>query len=168
MSAEESERQSETSTSETRLPFEPKKKRQKPVKATSTPPAKAKEKAKEPEKQATKQPPFSKEEMAIPQVVSQRMIRRVAAFCGVPTALGIITLVVSYLLAIYSDIKLPPIAVLLVNMGFFGLGVLGITYGVLSASWDEEAAGSLLGLGEFGTNWGRMVAVWRETRQKKT
>lgn len=168
MSAEESERQSETSTSETRLPFEPKKKRLKPVKAASTPPAKAKEKAKEPEKQATKQPPFSKEEMAIPQVVSQRMIRRVAAFCGVPTALGIITLVVSYLLAIYSNIKLPPIAVLLVNMGFFGLGVLGITYGVLSASWDEERAGSLLGLGEFGTNWGRMVAVWRETRQKKT
>ena len=33
MSAEESEHQSETSTSETRLPFEPKKKRQKPVKS---------------------------------------------------------------------------------------------------------------------------------------
>ncbi|BAZ50240.1 hypothetical protein NIES4103_28540 [Nostoc sp. NIES-4103] len=170
MSAEESERQSETPVSDSRLPFEPKKKRQKqkPVKASSTPPAQAKEKAKEPEKKAIKQPPFSKEEMAIPQVVSQRMIRRVAAFCGIPTALGIITLVVSYLLAIYSDIKLPPIAVLLVNMGFFGLGVLGITYGVLSASWDEETPGSLLGLGEFGTNWGRMVAVWRETRQKKT
>ncbi|QSJ14264.1 PAM68 family protein [Nostoc sp. UHCC 0702] len=168
MSAEESEHQSETSTSETRLPFEPKKKRLKPVKATSQPPAKVKEKAKKPEKQAIKQPPFSKEEMAIPQVVSQRMIRRVAAFCGLPTSLGIITLVVSYLLAIYSNIKLPPIAVLLVNMGFFGLGVLGITYGVLSASWDEERAGSLLGLGEFGTNWGRMVAVWRETRQNKT
>ena len=50
-------------------------------------------------------------------------------------------------------------------MGFFGLGVLGITYGVLSASWDEERSGSLMGLGEFGTNWGRMVEVWRETRQ---
>jgi len=105
--------------------------------------------------------------MAIPQVVSQRMIRRVAAFCGIPTALGITTLVSSYLLTIYSDIQLAPIAVLLVNMGFFGLGVLGITYGVLSASWDEERTGSLLGLGEFGTNWGRMVEGWRETQQKK-
>lgn len=162
MSAEESERVGGSPASESRLPFEPKTKRQKPAKATSKQPAQPKQ----PEKQPTKQPPFSKEEMAIPQVVSQRMIRRVAGFCGVPTALGILTLVASYLLTIYSDIKLPPIAVLLVNMGFFGLGVLGITYGVLSASWDEERAGSLLGLGEFGTNWGRMVAVWRETRQK--
>ena len=154
MSVEESERS---------LPFEPKTKRQKPPKALSKPQAKPKTS----EKQASKQPPFNKEEMAIPQVVSQRMIRRVAGFCGIPTALGITTLVVSYLLAMYSEIQLSPIAVLLVNMGLFGIGVLGITYGVLSASWDEERAGSLLGLGEFSTNWGRMVEVWRETRQKK-
>jgi hypothetical protein len=154
MSAEESER--------SRLPFEPKKKRQKPAKATNNLPVQPKVT----EKPAIKQPPFKKEEMAIPEVVSQRMIRRVAGFCGIPTVLGIASLVVSYLLATYSDIKLPPIAVLLVNMGLFGIGVLGITYGVLSASWDEERPGSFIGLGEFGTNWGRMVEVWRETRQK--
>ncbi|MEH1810374.1 PAM68 family protein [Nostoc sp.] len=154
MSAEESER--------SRLPFEPNKKRQKPAKTQSKPAAQPSESV----KQADKKVVYTKQEMAIPQVVSQRMIRRVAGFCGVPTALGISALVVSYLLAIYSDIRLPPIAVLLVNMGLFGLGVLGITYGVLSASWDEEKVGSLLGLGEFNTNWGRMVAAWRETRQK--
>ncbi|MCM0592614.1 MAG: PAM68 family protein [Gloeotrichia echinulata IR180] len=155
MPAEESERRP--------LPFEPNKKRPKPVKATTQPPAPAKTSG----KQSDKQPPFSKQEMAIPQVVSQRMIRRVAGFCGIPTALGITTLVASYLLATYTDIKLPPIAVLLVNMGLFGLGVLGITYGVLSASWDEERVGSLLGSSEFSTNWGRMVEVWRESREKK-
>ncbi|MDH6056742.1 PAM68 family protein [Umezakia ovalisporum] len=155
MSAEESERSP--------LPFERKTKRQKPPKAISKPQSQPKTSGKE----ASKQPPFSKEEMAIPQAVSQRMIRRVAGFCGIPTALGITTLVVSYLLTMYSDIKLPPIAVLLANMGLFGLGVVGITYGVLSASWDEERMGSLLGLSEFMTNWGRMVEVWRETRQKK-
>lgn len=155
MSAEESEGNA--------LPFEPKTKRQKVAKAVSKP----QPQAFIPEKQPNKQPPFNKEEMAIPQVVSQRMIRRVAGFCGIPTALGITTLVVSYLLTMYSEIRLPPIAVLLVNMGLFGLGVLGITYGVLSASWDEERVGSWLGLGEFSTNWGRMVEVWRETRQKK-
>ncbi len=146
-----------------RLPFEPKTKRQKPAKAVSKPQIQPKAS----KKQASQQPPFTKQEMAIPQVVSQRMIRRVAGFCGIPTALGITTLVVSYLLTMYSEIQLPPIAVLLVNMGLFGIGVLGITYGVLSASWDEERTGSLLGLGEFSTNWGRMVEVWRETRQKK-
>jgi phosphate/sulfate permease len=129
MSAEESER--------SRLPFEPNKKRQKPAKTQSKPAAQPKEST----KQADRKAPYTKEQMSIPQVVSQRMIRRVVGFCGVPTALGIITLVVSYLLAIYSDIQLPPIAVLLVN-------------------------GSFLGLGEFNTNWERMVAVWRETRQK--
>ncbi|MDH6066062.1 PAM68 family protein [Chrysosporum ovalisporum APH033B] len=155
MSAEESERSP--------LPFERKTKRQKPPKAISKPQSQPKTSGKE----ASKQPPFGKEEMAIPQAVSQRMIRRVAGFCGIPTALGITTLVFSYLLTMYSDIKLPPIAVLLANMGLFGLGVVGITYGVLSASWDEERMGSLLGLSEFMTNWGRMVEVWRETRQKK-
>jgi len=44
---------------------------------------------------------------------------------------------------------------------------LGITYGVLSASWDEDNPGTLLGVGEFGTNWSRMVEVWRKTRKKK-
>ncbi|MBW4676576.1 MAG: PAM68 family protein [Desmonostoc geniculatum HA4340-LM1] len=156
MSAEESER--------ARLPFEPNKKRQKPPKTQSKPAAKPQESS----NQAHGKPPYTKEEMAIPKVVSQRMVRRVALFCGVPTALAISTLIVSYLLATNFDIKLAPIAVLLVNMGLFGLGVLGITYGVLSASWDEERAGSLLGFGEFGTNWGRMVAVWRETRQKNS
>ena len=144
------------------LPFEPKTKRQKPPKALSKPQAKPKTS----EKQASKQPPLNKEEMAIPQVVSQRMIRRVAGFCGIPTALGITTLVVSYLLAMYSEIQLPPIAVLLVNMGLFGLGVVGITYGVLSASWDEETPGTFLGFDEFSTNWGRMTEVWRDTQKK--
>ena len=153
MSVEESERS---------LPFEPKTKRQKPPKALSKPQAKPKTS----EKQASKQPPLNKEEMAIPQVVSQRMIRRVAGFCGIPTALGITTLVVSYLLAMYSEIQLSPIAVLLVNMGLFGLGVVGITYGVLSASWDEETPGTFLGFDEFSTNWGRMSEVWRDTQKK--
>ncbi|WP_392533966.1 PAM68 family protein [Nostoc sp. C117] len=156
MSAEESERNS--------LPFEPNKKRQKPPKNQTKSVAKAQKSV----NQSDKQRSYTKEEMAIPKVVSQRMVRRVAGFCGIPTALGILTLIVSYLLAIYSDIKLPPIAVLLVNMGLFGLGVLGITYGVLSASWDEEKGGSLLGVGEFSTNWGRMVGAWRETRQKNS
>jgi len=144
-----------------RLPFEPNKKRSKPAKTINqtvgNPP--------ELIKQTQEQPRYTKEEMKIPPVVSQRMIRRVAVFCGVPTVLGISILIASYLLISFADIQLPPIAVLLVNMGLFGLGVVGITYGVLSASWDEERPGNLLGLEEFITNWGRMVEVWRETRK---
>jgi Photosynthesis affected mutant 68 len=146
-----------------RLPFEPKTKRQKPVKGKKQQPVIKQESG----NQGERKPPYTKEEMAVPEVVSQRMIRRVAGFSGVPTVLGITTLIASYLLLTYADVHLPPIAVLLANMGFFGLGVLGITYGVLSASWDEDRVGGLLGWNEFTTNWGRMVEGWRETRQKK-
>jgi len=155
MAAEESERSA--------LPFEPNKKRPKPGKAINQPVIKTKETQEKPQQQRR----YSKQEMAIPEVVSQRMIRRVAGFCGIPTFLGIASLVISYLLVTLAHVQLPPIAVLLVNMGLFGLGVLGITYGVLSASWDEERPGNLLGFDEFTTNWGRMAEVWRETQKKK-
>lgn len=100
-------------------------------------------------------------ESGIPQVVSRRMMRRMAAFCGVPTALGMSTFVVSYLIVSRDLLDLPTYAVLLVSLGWFGLGVVGLTYGVLSASWDEDAAGSAIGWSEFTTNWGRMTDTWR-------
>lgn len=146
-----------------RIPFEPKAKRQKPTnKKPQTPPVKEKSSQTNGQK-----PPFNKKDMAIPEVISQRMIKRVAFFSGTPTILGIGTLIISYLLITYGHLTLPPIAVLLVNMGLFGLGVLGITYGVLSASWDENRTGTLIGWNEFTTNFGRMVTVWRETRKNK-
>ena len=154
MAAEESERNP--------LPFEPNKKRPKPPKTVTKSVIKTQETQEKPQQQRR----YSKQEMAIPEVVSQRMVRRVAGFCGIPTALGISSLIVSYLLVTFADIQLPPIAVLLVNMGLFGLGVVGITYGVLSASWDEETPGTFLGFDEFSTNWGRMTEVWRETQKK--
>ncbi len=157
----EPERNNESSKNDS-LPFEPKKKRQNPAKSTKKGVPASKKTAQQSQKRT-----LTKEDTEIPKVVSQRMIRRVAIFCGVPTTLGIGTLVTSYLLLIYANVELPPLAVLLVNLGFFGLGVLGITYGVLSASWDEHRAGSLLGFSEFSTNIGRMVQGWRESRQNK-
>jgi Photosynthesis affected mutant 68 len=145
-----------------RLPFEPNKKRQRASKQGKKPPVQVKQESVEKPKGRM----YTKEEMAIPKVVSQRMIRRVLFFCGVPSALGIFTLVAGYLLISYAKVELPPLLILLVNMGLFGLGVIGITYGVLSASWDEDRVGGLLGLSEFGVNFGRMVEAWRETRQK--
>ncbi|MEO0967524.1 MAG: PAM68 family protein [Cyanobacteria bacterium J06639_18] len=157
----EPERNKESSKNDS-LPFEPKKKRQNPANSTKKGVPASKKTVQQSQKRN-----LTKEDTEIPKVVSQRMIRRVAIFCGVPTTLGISTLVASYVLLIYANVELPPLAVLLVNLGFFGLGVLGITYGVLSASWDEQKAGSLLGFSEFSTNIGRMVQGWRESRQNK-
>lgn len=150
-----------------RLPFEPQKKQQKSSKkkAKQQPPQVAETK-KLPTTTATQQPPFTKEEMAVPKIVSDRMARRMALFCGAPTALGMLSFVVSYFIVSHHWFKLPTTAVLITSMGFFGLGILGLTYGLLSASWDEEIVGSKLGWQEFTTNWGRMMSAWRSTRQK--
>ena len=163
-----------------RLPFEPSKKREKTVDGSKKQPETPKKSVKPQKTKKSKNqtpasaiaeskqaPPYTKEEMAVPKIVSDRMARRMALFCGVPTFLGMASFVVSYVIVSQGWFKLPNVAVLLVSMGFLGLGVLGLTYGVLSASWDEETLGSRLGWQEFRTNWGRMVSAWRSTRQKK-
>jgi hypothetical protein len=109
----------------------------------------------------------ARSDTAVPEVVSQRMVRRMAFFSGIPTALGMSTFVVSYWIVSHGWFKLPNVAVLLVSLGFFGLGVVGLTYGVLSASWEEEQAGSWLGLGEFSANWGRMTETWKSQRESR-
>lgn len=102
----------------------------------------------------------------VPEAVSQRMARRMAMFCGIPTTLGVLTFVVAYVIVTQGWFKLPNVAVLLVSMAWFGLGVLGLSYGVLSASWDENRVGTRLGWAEFVTNFSRMRASWREAKER--
>ena len=144
------------------LPFEPKKT---PKVSQSAANKKLKSNYKPQKAPVSPKPPFTKEEMAVPKVVSDRMARRMVVFCGVPTVLGMVTLIGGYV-GINYGIKPPGVLVLLTSMGFLGLSVLGLTYGILSASWDEENAGSKLGIQEFAVNWGRMLAAWKSTRQK--
>lgn len=154
------------SSESARLPFEPKKGRKSEKKSPPAAPAKvasAKPK-KEPARASRASAPL--ESSAIPEAVSRRMIKRMLVFCGIPSLLGISTFIISYLLVSNQIAELPNYAVVLVSMGFLGLGVVGLSYGVLSASWDEDTPGSLLGLSEFGVNFGRMTSAWRS--QKKS
>ncbi|MBU6228795.1 MAG: DUF3464 family protein [Cyanobacteria bacterium REEB459] len=96
----------------------------------------------------------------IPEVVSRRMLRRMLFFSGIPTGLGVVIFFASYFLIVKAAIELPPYAVLLTTLGCFGLGVAGLTYGVLSASWDEDRPGNWVGLEEFKVNFGRMTSAW--------
>jgi hypothetical protein len=89
-----------------------------------------------------------------------------AIFSGVPTLFGMLTFVISYLVIKQGGIKLPNSAVLLVSLAFFGLGVLGLSYGILSASWDEEP-GSVFGAEQVGKNFNRLRQAWRAARQKR-
>ncbi|MEO1144844.1 MAG: PAM68 family protein [Cyanobacteria bacterium J06638_22] len=158
--ASNSSKNNESDAERSALPFEPKRRKsaekaskQTPAKATKQDPAPARKQA-------------GQESMAIPDSVSRRMIRRMAFFCGVPTALGISSFVVSYA-AVSHGVDLPNTAVLLVSLGLFGLGVLGLSYGVLSSSWDETTPGGLVGFEQFQLNFGRMTSAWRESRQDR-
>ncbi len=147
---------------ESPLPFEPKRKRSsKKTAQANQPTAKA--------IKATGQPsPENPPSTAIPEVVSRRMVRRIAIFSGTPTALGVASFFVSYYVVSKGLFKLPNTAVLLVSLGCFGLGVLGLSYGVLSASWDEEVIGSWWGGPEFSINIQRLWMAWKESRLQKT
>lgn len=106
----------------------------------------------------------SKGSQVIPETVAQRMLRRIAVATGVPSALGMAVFVGSYLLVSRQILDVPPVATLLASGTCFLLGVVGLSYGVLSASW-EEAPGTLLGKEQLAVNISRVRSSLRAMRQ---
>lgn len=114
-------------------------------------------------KDADKAPPAPRQQV-IPDAVANRMVRRIAIATGTPTALGMAVFVASYLLVSRGVLDIPPGLTLVGSGAFFLLGLVGLSYGVLSASW-EDGPGSLLGLEQIGVNIGRVRASVRAMRQ---
>lgn len=140
------------------LPFEPRKKKKKQDKQPVTN-SKATVKAKSAKKSTNKREESSLS--AIPDAVSKRMARRMMFFSGIPTAIGISSFFVFYWLFAQKIIEFPPYLVLLVTAGLFGLGFIGLSYSVFSASWDEEREGGFVGFNEFKLNFGRTISAWK-------
>lgn len=99
--------------------------------------------------------PKSPRPSQIPEAVSRRMARRIGLSTGVPTLLGMAVFVASYFLVSRRLLDIPPVVTLGLSGGFFLLGLVGLSYGVLSASW-EDAPGSLLGIEQIGLNISRL------------
>ena len=97
----------------------------------------------------------SSSQQAIPKPVANRMLRRVIFASGLPTAAGMGVFVVSYLIVSRGIADISPFITLITSAACFLVGLIGLSYGVLSASW-EDAPGSLLGLEHIGRNIGRM------------
>lgn len=158
------------------LPFEPAKSRKKASKAqsqpaepetTDKPPVRATRKSGEKKSaQPASKRSTQREETAIPEVVSQRMLSRMAILSGVPLFMAISIFVGSYFIIVNEVFILPNTAVFLASLGCFGLSVLGLSYGIFSTSWDEDQTGSLVGWQEFKLNLGRTVQAWKEARQE--
>lgn len=100
---------------------------------------------------------------SIPKEVSRRMVRRMAVLSITPVALGVGIFFLSYYLLSQEIVTFAPVVVLLVTMGCFGLGVVGLTYGMLSASWDDEPGG-LIGFDQFKLNFGRIMDARRASK----
>lgn len=83
---------------------------------------------------------------------------------GLPTLLGMGVFVASYLLVSRHILSIPPSTTLLASGACFLLGLLGLSYGVLSASW-EEAPGSLLGAEQIPLNLSRIKSSLRSLRE---
>ncbi|NER84134.1 MAG: DUF3464 family protein, partial [Leptolyngbya sp. SIO1D8] len=80
---------------------------------------------------------------------------------------GVLIFFASYFAITRDLVQLPNVAVLLVTLGCFGLSVVGLSYGALSASWEESSEGGLIGVDQFKVNWGRMVGSWRQAREER-
>ena len=151
-----------------RIPFEPnnrsKKAKAKEPKKAPVAPVTANINNSKPKISSTPTPKRN-DPLGIPEEVNRRIIRRAALFCGVPTGLGITTFVVSYIVVSRHLIDLPTYAVVLVSMLFLGLGVVGLSYGAISASWDEGRVGSWWGNEEFKKNFGYLREAWKSQKQ---
>lgn len=101
---------------------------------------------------------------AIPKHVANRMARRVLIATGIPSVMGMAVFVVSYLLVSRGIMDIPPGLTLVSSGAFFLLGLGGLSYGVLSASWEPNP-GSLLGFENLQPNLQRMRASIKAQKQ---
>ena len=102
-----------------------------------------------------------KRESLIPKPVANRMARRVIFTTGVPTFLGMGVFVLSYIVIVKGIAEIPPSLTLTSSAICFSVGLLGLRYGILSASW-EDSPGSLLGFEHIGPNIQRMRSAFKK------
>ena len=106
----------------------------------------------------------------IPKYVADRMARRIFFTTGIPTILGMSVFVVSYIIVTRNIAEIAPSATIAISAIFFLIGLAGLSFGILSASWDKEP-GSFLGLENIPLNIKRAKAAFKPASQnfeKKT
>ena len=87
----------------------------------------------------------------IPKYVADRMARRIFFTAGIPTLLGMSVFIVSYIIVTRNIAEIPPSSTIAISALFFLLGLAGLSFGILSASWDKEP-GSFFGIENIPMN----------------
>ncbi|CAK9153298.1 unnamed protein product [Ilex paraguariensis] len=101
------------------------------------------------------------EEGVIPEVVTNRMISRMGLSVGIPLFVGLLFFPFFYYLKVGLKIDVPTWVPVIVSFFFFGTALLGVSYGIVSSSWDPLREGSLLGWKEAQKNW---PVFWQSLR----
>ncbi len=100
----------------------------------------------------------------IPSYVANRMARRIAFTTGIPTVSGMGVFIGSYFLISKGIAEISPTVTLVSSALCFFVGLLGLSYGILSASWDFNP-GSFLGFENIKPNINRIKDAFK-TSQK--
>ena len=100
----------------------------------------------------------------IPKYVADRMAKRIFFTAGIPTLLGMSVFIISYIIVTKKIAEIPPSSTIAISALFFILGLGGLSYGILSASWDITP-GSFLGLENIPLNIQRAKAAFKPASQ---
>ena len=103
----------------------------------------------------------------IPKYVANRMARRIAFTTGIPTLSGMGVFVGSYFLISKGIADISPTHTLVSSALCFLVGLLGLSYGILSASWDFNP-GSFLGFENIKPNINRMKDALKSSKKDIT
>ncbi|KAK7309685.1 hypothetical protein RJT34_06613 [Clitoria ternatea] len=97
----------------------------------------------------------------IPEVVTNRMMNRMAISVGIPLGIGLLFFPLFYYLKVGLKIDVPTWVPFIVSFFFFGSALLGVSYGIVSSSWDPLREGSFWGWNEAQKNW---PVFWQSLR----
>tara|TARA_Y100001968_G_scaffold12191_1_gene10150 strand:- start:5 stop:451 length:447 start_codon:yes stop_codon:yes gene_type:complete len=100
----------------------------------------------------------------IPKYVANRMARRIAFTTGIPTLSGMGVFIGSYFLISKGIADISPTVTLVSSALCFLVGLLGLSFGILSASWDFNP-GSFLGFENIKPNINRIKDAFKTTQK---
>ncbi len=103
----------------------------------------------------------------IPKYVANRMARRIIFTTGIPTLSGMGVFIGSYFLISKGIAEISPTLTLVSSAMCFLVGLLGLSYGILSASWDYNP-GSFLGFENIKPNINRIKDAFKNTKKEIT
>ncbi|XP_077242900.1 PAM68-like protein (DUF3464) [Tasmannia lanceolata] len=97
----------------------------------------------------------------IPEIVTNRMMNRMGFSVGIPLVIGLLFFPFFYYLKVVVKLDIPTWVPFIVSLFLFGSALLGVSYGIVSSSWDPMREGSLLGWNEAQKNW---PVFWQSLR----